>query len=101
MPIPRFCHLYSDDPDSVAHLLHEHAIPLRDRLAAPCTYAVDAVEEFPVFQFSADDVPVDLTVLPRERQRQAPLDRVSDRPMRRASLGALEALLNGTDGDAP
>ena len=93
-------HLYSDDADSVARLLHEHAIPCEVG-SRRLRYAADAVEEFPVFQFSADDVPVDLTVLPRDRQRQAPLDRVSDRPMRRASLGVLQALLDDTDTAPP
>lgn len=89
-------HLFSDEPESVAHTLHEHAIPY-DISARRLRFSADVVEEFPVFLFSADDVAIDLTVLPRDLQRQAPLDRVSDKPMQRASLGALEALLAQTD----
>ena len=35
------------------------------------------------------------TVLPHDAIRQAPLDRVGERPMRRAALSALEELLAG------
>ncbi len=50
--------------------------------------------------FSADTVPFDLTVLPRNALRQAPLDRTDDRPMRRASLTQLEMLLAEDTDDA-
>ncbi|MHB1588774.1 MAG: hypothetical protein ACYCUL_04115, partial [Metallibacterium scheffleri] len=46
-----------------------------------------------VLQFIADDIAFDLSVLPRDGLRQAPLDRIRPRAMQRASLGALEALL--------
>jgi hypothetical protein len=49
--------------------------------------------EFPVFLFAAEELPFDLTVLPRDALRQAPLDRSGERPMRRASLAALQELL--------
>ena len=44
---------------------------------------------------------IDLTVLPYDLLRQAPLDRISGRPMQRATLAAVEALLaERSDGGA-
>ncbi len=85
-------HLYVDDPEQVALLLAEHAIPAEvssRRLRLDRERSLDA----PVWLFSADDLPFDLTVLPRAALRQAPLDRIDERPMPRASLAALEELL--------
>jgi hypothetical protein len=46
-----------------------------------------------VLLFDADGVPMDVTVFPRDALRQAPLDPVSERPQRRASLAAVEMML--------
>ena len=53
----------------------------------------ERVEEFPVYLFAADGVSFDLTVMPRDALRQAPIDRADGRPMQRASLGALRELI--------
>ena len=44
--------------------------------------------------FSADGLNFDLTVLPHDALRQAPLSAVDERPMKRASLSALQQLLS-------
>ena len=49
--------------------------------------------------FAADELPFDLTVLPRDAQRRAPLDRTDDRPMRRAALAQVEILLAEEDDE--
>ena len=49
--------------------------------------------EYPVYLFAADGVPFDLTVMPRDALRQAPIDRADGRPMQRASLAALRELV--------
>jgi hypothetical protein len=46
-----------------------------------------------VYLFSADDVAMDLTLMPLDGLRQAPMDRVGERPMKRAGLAAVQALL--------
>lgn len=89
-------HLFSDEAEALPRLLHEQDIPF-DQSERRLRFGADEVEEFPVYLFSADDVAIDLTVLPSACLRQAPLDRVSDKPMKRASLGALETLLAGDD----
>jgi len=84
--------LFADDADAVRHFLSEHGIRFE---TSERRLRLDREREarFPVLLFAADDVPFDLTVLPRDALRQAPLDRISERPMQRASLSAVEALL--------
>lgn len=91
-------HLYSDNPDEVALFLDEQGVPF-DRQSRRLRLDRERQDEFPVYLFSAGDVPFDLTVLPADGVRQAPLDRIDERPMRRASLSQMDALL--ADGDAP
>ena len=59
----------------------------------------DEQKEYPVLLFAADSVPFDITVLPRDAMKQAPLDRIDEKPMRRASLAAVEELLGTADND--
>jgi hypothetical protein len=86
-------HLYSDQPDAIAAFLAEHRIP-HDGQTRTLRLDRDSARDFPVFLFSADDTQIDVTVLPYDRLRQAPLDRISEKPMRRASLAAIESLLS-------
>jgi hypothetical protein len=86
-------HVYSDDPEAVALYLREHGVPI-DTQVRRLRYSRDDQPEYPVLLFAADELPFDLTVLPRDALRQAPLDRADDRPMRRASLAQVEMLLD-------
>lgn len=90
-------HVFSDDPDAVHRYLHEHGVPFETQTRRLRT-SRDEQAEFPVLLFAADALPFDLTVLPRNALRQAPLDRVDEKPMRRAALAAVEALLDSGDG---
>ena len=85
-------HVYSDDPDAVVRFLREHGVPIEMQLRR-LTYSRSEQPEYPVLLFAADELPFDLTVLPRNALRQAPLDRTELRPMRRASLAQVEMLL--------
>ena len=85
-------HLFSDAPEDVVAFLQEQGIPYEEQNRRLRTNH-DAQREYPVLLFSADEVAIDLTVLPLDAIRQAPLDRIGDRPMRRAALAALEELL--------
>jgi len=89
-------HVFSEDAETVAGFLDERGIPYEQQ-SRPLRLTRDVQREFPAFVFSAGDVPVDVTVLPEELLRQAPLDRGGEKPMRRASLATLEELL----ADAP
>ncbi|HEX7342459.1 MAG TPA: hypothetical protein VF269_09330 [Rhodanobacteraceae bacterium] len=85
-------HLFSDDTEAFARFLHEHDIPARQQ-SRRLRLDRQTQADFPVFLLSADGLPFDLTVMPCERLRQAPLDPVDEHPMPRASLAAVEALL--------
>lgn len=85
-------HLYTDDPDAVGHFLLERGVPVEQQ-SRRLRLDRERSAVFPVYVFNADGIPFDLTVLPQDALRQAPLDRVEDRPMKRASLAALRELL--------
>lgn len=86
-------HVYSDDPEAVVLYLRERGVPIETQVRR-LRYGRDEQPEYPVLLFAADELPFDLTVLPRDALRRAPLDRADDRPMRRASLSQVEALLD-------
>ena len=89
---PVLLHLHADDPDAVARFLEEHGIPAEPRgrrLRLDRERSFDA----PVWVFSAEDLAFDLTVLPSQALRQAPLSALDEKPMRRASLAQLRQLL--------
>lgn len=85
-------HLFSDAPEEVVAFLHEEGIPFEEKNRRLRTNH-DPQREYPVLLFSANEVAIDLTVLPLDAIRQAPLDRIGDRPMRRAAIAAVEELL--------
>ena len=85
-------HVFSDDPDAVGLYLRENGVPIETQTRR-LRYGRDEQPEYPVLLFAADELPFDLTVLPRDALRQAPLDRADDRPMRRAPLAQVEILL--------
>jgi len=89
---PVALHLYSDDPDAVPRFLEQHRIPTEARerrLRLDRERAYDA----PVWVFSAEELSFDLTVLPLDVLRQAPLSSVDEKPMKRASAAQLRQLL--------
>lgn len=85
-------HLFADEPEAVARFLHEHRVPAQER-SRRLRLDRERSAEFPVWLFSAEGLALDVTVLPPALLRQAPLDRCDDKPMRRASLVAVETLL--------
>jgi predicted nucleotidyltransferase len=87
-------HVFSENAETVAGFLDERRIPYEQQ-SRPLRLTRDVQREFPAFVFSAGEVPVDVIVLPEELLRQAPLDRSGEKPMRSASLAALEELLAG------
>ena len=85
-------HLYSDQPETIIAELHESGIPFEEQ-SRTLRLDRDSTREFPVLALDAGGTPIDLTLLPYDLLRQAPLDRVSGKPMQRGSLSALQALL--------
>lgn len=97
---PVCLHVFSDDADAVVHYLRDNGVPaeIQARHLQHHHHDDDQIE-YPVLLFSAGELPFDLTVLPRDALRQAPRDPIDDRPMRRASLSQLQALLQNEDAD--
>lgn len=91
-------HLHSDDPDALPLFLAEHGIPC-DQGDRQLRWSADTAERVPAFRFSADEIPIDLTLLPLGALRQAPLDRIDGKPMRRANLAAAQQLLDEDSAD--
>jgi hypothetical protein len=90
---PVMLHLHADDADAIHRFFVEHDIPAQPRsrrLRLDRHRDIDA----PVWTFSADDLPFDVTVLPHDVIRQAPLSPVDEKPMRRASASQLRQVLS-------
>ena len=89
---PVHLQLYTDDADAVPRFLEEHRIPA-DARTRHVRLDRERSEDFPVWVFSAEELTFDITVLPHDALRQAPLSGVDERPMKRASLAQLRQLL--------
>lgn len=91
---PVCLHLFADGPDEVGHFLDEHRIPF-DRSDRRLRLDPRRDALVPAYTFLAGEARFDLTVLPLDGLRQAPLDRSGERPMARASLAQARELLVG------
>ncbi len=90
-------HLFADTPESVAMQLMDRGI--RHEVAERRFRTQrDEVEAFPSLRFTAGGHEVDATIFPRDGIRQAPPGPVDGKPMRRATLAEVEAII---EGDAP
>ena len=89
---PVLLQLHTDDADAVPRFLEEHRIPADARTRH---VRLDRKREgdFPVWLFSAEELSFDLTVLPLDALRQAPLSGVDEKPVKRASLANLQQLI--------
>ena len=85
-------HLFAEQPDEISHLLVEHGIPY-DREERHLRMDPRREINAPVYLFVAGDTPIDLTVLPLDGVRQAPLGRDGMRPMARATIAEVQELL--------
>ncbi|MGY4517001.1 hypothetical protein [Lysobacter sp. HA18] len=95
---PVTLHLHVDDPDAVHRFLDDHHVPAQSR-SRRVRLDRHRDEEFPVWVFSADGLPFDLTVLPHDVLRQAPLSPVDEKPMRRANVALLQQVIAETEID--
>ena len=89
---PVSLHLHDDDADAVPRFLDERGIPAESR-SRLVRLDRNRQADFPVWLFSADELTFDLTVMPHDVLRQAPLSGVDEKPMRRASASQLRQLL--------
>ncbi len=85
-------HLFADSAESVAISLMDQGIR-HEITARRVKMNADRVLEYPGVRFEIDDQAIEVTVFPADGIRQAPVSPVDGRPMRRADVSELEALL--------
>ena len=86
-------HLHPQDPDDVAHFLHDQRIPA-DAGVRRIRLDRDRSVDLPCWHFTADGIDFELVVLPQASLRQAPLEPLEATPVRRASSAALRRLMD-------
>lgn len=89
---PIALHLHSDDADAVPRWLDAHGVPATAR-SRRLRLDREREGEFPVWLFAAEELAFEVTVLPLDVLRQAPLSGIDGKPMARASLATLQGLL--------
>lgn len=84
--------LFGDAPEAVLTFLDDHGIPFT-QTTRRMRMRRDHYRDMPVLQTAADGVNFDLTILPLLARRQAPLDKIDEKPMSRAGVELVRALL--------
>ena len=95
---PVSLHLYADDAKAVAAFLDDRRVPAEPRVRR-LRLDRERSADFDVWVFSAEGLTFDLTVLPLDALRQAPLSNVDEKPMKRASLSQLRDMLTAKEID--
>lgn len=96
----RIClHVYDDDPDSVARHLMEHGIPF-DQERRRIRWHDGGWRDIDVLVVEAGDDTVEMALMIGRDALQAPPSPIDGRPLARASLTELQALLDSDDEPA-
>lgn len=85
-------HLFAERAEAVTIRLLDTAIPY-ELVERRVKVRADEWVLTPAVRLTVDDIPVDALVFGREGQRQAPLSPTDGRPLRRASIDEVRALL--------
>lgn len=85
-------HLFSESPEAVSLRLEERGVP-HEVLERRFRYERDRVVSYPALRFVAGRQTVDAVVFPLDGIRQSPASPVDGKPMRRAGLAEVAALL--------
>ena len=85
-------HLFSDTPEALGMLLMDEGVPY-DESDRRYTYNNGDSVSYPMYEIDAGDRAAQLTVFPLNGLRQAPQSSIDGRPMRRASIQEVRALL--------
>lgn len=89
----RIClHVYDDDPDAVARFLTEHGIPF-DQERRCMRWHDGGWREIDVLVVEAGDDTVEMALMIGRDALQAPPSPINGKPLKRASLSEVEALL--------
>jgi hypothetical protein len=85
-------HLFADRAESVAIKLMDEGIP-HEVTERRVKMNAERILAYPGVSFEIDDMPIEATVFPPDGIRQAPVSPVDGKPMRRANVNDVEALL--------
>jgi hypothetical protein len=85
-------HVCADNPEDIALLLQTHRIPY-DQQDKRLRYGGERYRSVPTYVFRAENATVEVCVFSPAARREAPLSPVDGRPMSRASLAEVAALL--------
>jgi hypothetical protein len=85
-------HLFADTAEAVMINLMDRSIP-HEVTERRVKMSVERILAYPAVRFAIDDQAIDATVFPADGIRQAPVSPVDGKPMRRANLGEVEALI--------
>jgi hypothetical protein len=85
-------HLFAERPEAVTIWLLDQGIR-HDLTTRRVKMNAERVLEYPGVRFEVDEQAIEATVFPTDGIRQAPVSPVDGRPMRRADVADLEALL--------
>lgn len=85
-------HVRADTPEQIDGFLREHGIPFR-MTERRLRFGGDRYQTVPSYRFTADGVNVELYVFRPHAARETPLSPVDGRPMQRANMKEVEALL--------
>ncbi|MDG4554556.1 MAG: hypothetical protein P9E24_09960 [Candidatus Competibacter sp.] len=85
-------HLFADTPTEILLFLMEHRIPF-DTTERRLKLSNGDPACLPAFRLDADGRRINLTIFPSLAEREAPRSPVDGRPMRRAGLAEVQALL--------
>ena len=88
-------HLFADSPEEVHLFLMEAGVPF-EQGQRRLRINREESQDFPLVRFLAGEVMIEALLLPLTRLHHAPLSPVDGRPMQRASLRHLDALLAET-----
>ena len=87
-------HAFCDEPERVAATLAGRGWEARS-VERRCRLSRSETVRIPAWRFTIDTEDLCVEVHPRDGIRQAPLSPIDQRPMRRANMKAVEALLAG------
>jgi len=86
-------HVFTDEPEQVRFLLDEYGIPSQ-LMEKTLRHGNNESVDYPVYHFRAEDIPVNLIVIPLKWQHRPPLSPVDGKPMKRAALDKVLSLIN-------
>jgi hypothetical protein len=86
-------HIFAENSESVALALMDRGIP-HEIVERRMRYEPDRLVAYPAVRFQAGSHAIDAVIFPLDGIRQAPSSPVDGKPMRRAGLGEVRALID-------